>query len=153
MKKAFSLLEIIVVVLIVGLLGAFAINKFFYSIDKSNNFKIKSDVALINSAINRTYSNQVLLGNSTFTLNRLDDASINTAGESLFVGYNEYILLDVVILSSSEEKKELEKWIKTSQTTYKAYLSKDKVITFEFDNNKGTFTCKKSDEVCKEFML
>ncbi|MGB7402928.1 MAG: type II secretion system protein [Arcobacter sp.] len=153
MKKAFSLLEIIVVVLIVGLLGAFAINKFFYSIDKSNNFKIKSDVALINSAINRTYSNQVLLGNSTFTLNRLDDASINTAGESLFVGYNEYILLDVVILSSSEEKKELGKWIKTSQTTYKAYLSKDKVITFEFDNNKGTFTCKKSDEVCKEFML
>lgn len=153
MKKAFSLLEIIVVVLIVGLLGAFSINKFFYSIDKSNNFKIKSDVALINSAINKTYSNQVLLGNSTFTLDRLDDASINTAGESLFVGYNEYILLDVVISSSSEDKKEIGKWIKTSQTTYKAYLSKDKVITFEFDNNKGTFTCKKSDEVCKEFML
>ncbi|WP_375723461.1 type II secretion system GspH family protein [Arcobacter sp. KX21116] len=153
MKKAFSLLEIIVVVLIVGLLGAFAINKFFYSIDKSNNFKIKSDVALINNAINKTYSNQVLLGNSTFTLDRLDDASINIAGESLFVGYNEYILLDVVILSSSEDKKEIGKWIKTSQTTYKAYLSKDKVITFEFDNNKGTFACKKSDEVCKEFML
>lgn len=153
MKKAFSLLEIIVVVLIVGLLGAFAINKFFYSIDKSNNFKIKSDVALINNAINKTYSNQVLLGNSTFTLDRLDDASINIAGESLFVGYNEYILLDVVILSSSEDKKEIGKWIKNSQTTYKAYLSKDKVITFEFDNNKGTFACKKSDEVCKEFML
>ncbi|ADG93053.1 conserved hypothetical protein [Arcobacter nitrofigilis DSM 7299] len=152
MKKAFSLLEIIVVVLIVGLLGAFAINKYFYSVDKSNQFKIKSEVALINEAITRTYSNQVLLGNSTFTLDRLDDASINTASESLFIGYNEYILLDIVILSTSEDKKELGKWIKTSQTSYKVYLSKDKAITFKFDNDEGTFACKKSDEICKEFM-
>ncbi len=153
MKNAFSLLEIIVVVLIVGLLGTFAINKFFYSIDKSNKLKIKSEVALINNAINRVYSDQVLLGNSTFTLDRLDDASINTAGDSLFIGYNEYILLDVVIISTSEDKKELAKWIKTSDTSYKTYLSKDVSITFEFDKNKGTFACKKSNKVCKELML
>ncbi|WP_419768802.1 type II secretion system protein [Arcobacter sp.] len=152
MKKAFSLLEIIIVVLIVGLLGTFAINKLFYSIGKSNIFKIKSEVILINNAINKLYSDQVLLANSSFTLDRLDDASSNTSGESLFIGYNEYILLDIVILSSSDNNKEIGKWIKSSETTYKTYISKDKLITFEFDRDEGTFSCKKSDETCKEFM-
>ena len=153
MKKAFSLVEIIVVILIIALIGTFAINKFFNSIEKSNELKIKSEVALINEAINRVYSNQVLLANTNFTLERLDDASINGIGESLFMGYDEYVLLDNVILSTSLEKKELAKWIKTSQTTYKVYITKDKVLEFEFDIDKALFSCDKSDTICKEFML
>lgn len=153
MKKAFSLVEIIVVILIVGLIGTFAINKFFNYIEKSNEFKIKSEVALINEAINRVYSSQVLLGNSNFILERLDDASINGIDESLFIGYDEYILLDEVVLSTSLEKKELVKWIKISQTKYKVYLTKDKVLNFVFDKDEALFSCDKNDVVCKEFML
>jgi len=153
MKKAFSLIEIIFVILIIGLIGSFAINKIFYSLDKSNELKIKSEVSLINEAINRVYSNQILLGNSDFTLERLDDASINGVDESLFIGYDEYILLDDVILSTSLEKKELGKWIKSSQKSYKVYLTKDRVLEFIFDSNEVLFSCDKNDEVCKEFML
>ena len=153
MKKAFSLIEIIFVILIVGLIGSFAINKIFYSIDKSNELKIQSEVALINEAINRVYSGQILLGNTDFILERLDDASINGVNESLFMGYDEYILLDEVILSTSLEKKELGKWIKTSQTSYKVYLTKEKVIEFNFDSSEALFSCDKNDDVCNEFML
>lgn len=153
MKKAFSLVEIIVVILIIGLISSFAINKIFSSIEKSNELKIKSEVALVNEAINRVYSNQVLLGNTEFHLERLDDASINGVGESLFIGYDEYILLDDVILSTSLEKRELGKWIKTSQTNYKVYLTKEKVLEFVFDSNEALFSCDENDEVCKEFML
>jgi prepilin-type N-terminal cleavage/methylation domain-containing protein len=153
MKKAFSLLEIIFVILIVGLLGAFAINKFFYSIDKSNMFKIKSEVALINEGINRVNNDQILLGNSNFTLDRLDDAPTNSEGESLFIGYDQYILLDIPILSTSEYKKNIGKWIKTSQTTYKVYIKKDQALNFKYKREKGTFSCEKGDAICKEFML
>lgn len=153
MKKAFSLVEIIIVILIVGLIGTFAINKFFNYIEKSNEFKIKSEVALINEAINRVYSNQILYGNSSFILERLDDASVNGVGESLFMGYDEYVLLDEVILSTSLEKKELARWIKISQTQYKVYLTKDKVLDFIFDKDEALFSCNKNDDFCKEFML
>ncbi|WP_428025551.1 type II secretion system protein [Arcobacter sp.] len=152
MKKAFSLLEIIVVILIVGLIGSFAVNKFFYSLEKSNKLKIKSEVALINEAINKVYSNQILLGNSDFVLQRLDDASINGVDESLFIGYDEYILLDEVILSTSLEKKEFGKWIKISDTNYKVYFSKDKVLDFTFDINEALFSCDEKDDLCKELM-
>jgi prepilin-type N-terminal cleavage/methylation domain-containing protein len=153
MKRAFSLIEIIVSILIIGLLGTFAITKFFNSIDKSNELKIKSEVALINEAINRVYSNQILLGNSNFVLERLDDASINIAKESLFMGYEEYVLLDTVILSSSSDKKELGKWIKVSDTNYRVYLTKEKVLDFVFDRNEALFSCDGKDDFCKEFML
>lgn len=153
MKKAFSLVEIIFVILIVGLIGTFAISKFFNYIEKSNEFKIKSEVALINEAINRVYSGQILLGNSGFVLERLDDASINGIDESLFMGYDEYVLLDEVILSTSLEKKELAKWIKSSQISYKVYLTKDKLLNFVFDKDEALFSCDKNDELCKEFML
>jgi len=153
MKRAFSLIEIIVSILIIGLLGTFAITKFFNSIDKSNELKIKSEVALINEAINRVYSNQILLGNSNFVLERLDDASINIAKESLFMGYEEYVLLDTVILSSSSDKKELGKWIKVSDTNYRVYLTKEKVLDFVFDRNEALFSCDEKDDFCKEFML
>lgn len=153
MKKAFSILEIIIAILIVGLLGSFAITKFFHSIEKSNEFKIKSEVALINEAIGKVYSNQVLMGNSNFILERLDDASINGLGESLFIGYDEFVLLDEVILSTTLEKKELGKWIKLSSTNYKVYFTKEKVLEFVFDPNEALFSCDENDVVCKEFML
>ncbi|PLY08935.1 MAG: hypothetical protein C0626_07895 [Arcobacter sp.] len=153
MKRAFSLIEIIVTILIIGLIGTFAITKFFNSIDKANEFKIKSEVALINEAINRVYSNQILLGNSNFVLERLDDASINGSDESLFIGYEEYVLLDTVILSSSLDNKELGKWIKVSDTNYRVYLTKEKSLDFQFDPNEALFSCDKKDTFCKEFML
>ncbi|WP_419764584.1 MAG: prepilin-type N-terminal cleavage/methylation domain-containing protein [Arcobacter sp.] len=153
MKRAFSLVEIIITILIIGLIGTFAITKLFNSIDKSNELKIKSEVALVNEAINRVYSSQILLANSNFFLERLDDASINSANESLFIGYEEYILLDTVILSSSLDKKELGKWIKVSNTNYRVYLTKEKVLDFVFDTDEALFSCDKKDDACKEFML
>ena len=56
-------------------------------------------------------------------------------------------------LSTSLEKKELGKWIKTSQTTYKVYFTKDKVLDFIFDRDEALFSCDKSDTYCKDFML
>lgn len=153
MKKSFSLLEIIVTITIISIISLFAINKYFHSLESSNYLKIKSEVALINNALNQLYSNQVLLGNSSFYLNQLDNAQINISDESLFTGYNEYILLDYLILSTSSEEKKLGYWIKESQTKYKTYLTKEKSVVFIFDTSNGTFYCDETDNICKELSL
>lgn len=151
MKKAFSLIEIIITIVIISIVSTFAFNKFFHSLEESNFLKIKAEVALINNAINQLYSNQTLLGNNSFTLEKLDEADINSANETLFNGYDEYILLDELILSTSEEKKKLGFWIKLSDTNYKVYFSKDKSLEFLLDKETILFSCDDSIELCKEF--
>ena len=153
MKKSFSIIEIIVVILILTIISSVALNKYFTTLEKSNYLKIKSEVAMINNALSSLYSNQVLSNNSIFILEQLDDAMIETEDETLFNGHNEYVLLDYVILSTTSEKMKLGFWIKLSQTKYKAYLSKTKSVTFNFDMENGTFFCDESDDVCKELSL
>lgn len=151
MKKSFSIIEIIFALVIIGIISSYAINKYFDSLEKANFLKIKSEVTLINNAINQLYSNQTLLGNNSFVVERLDEASINSDGETLFNGYNEFILLDELILSTSEEKKKLGFWIKVSDIEYKVYFSKESFLEFYLDSENILFSCDKSLSLCRKF--
>ncbi len=151
MKKSFSIIEIIFTIVIIAIISSFALNKYFHHIEKVNFVKIKSEVSLINNAINQLYSNQTLLGNNNFIIERLDEALVDVPNETLFNGYNEFILLDEVILSTSEEKKELGQWIKLSNSEYKVYFSKDKFLSFYLDSENMTFACDRNENLCIEF--
>lgn len=153
MKKAFSLLEIIFAIVVIVIISSYAINKYVDSIEKANYVKIKAEVALINNAINQLYSNQTLLGNSDFKLERLDDAQTDSSGQNLFNGYDQYILLDEVILSTSENEKKLGYWIKISNKEYKVYFRKDLSLNFYLDNENNLFSCDKDNSLCKELEL
>lgn len=150
MKKSFSIIEIIFALVIIGIISSYAINKYFDSLEKANFLKIKSEVTLINNAINQLYSNQTLLGNNSFVVERLDEASINSDGETLFNGYNEFILLDELILSTTEEKKKLGFWIKVSDIEYKVYFSKESFLEFYLDSENILFSCDKSLSLCRK---
>ena len=58
-------------------------------------------------------------------------------------------ILDAPLLSTSTEDKEISKWIKISQNSYKIYLDQNIFLEFEFDNND--FICISDVELCKEF--
>lgn len=150
MKKSFSIIEIIFALVIIGIISSYAINKYFNSLEKANFLKIKSEVTLINNAINQLYSNQTLLGNNSFIIERLDEASINSAGETLFNGYNEFVLLDELILSTNEEKRKLGFWIKLSDNIYKVYFSNESFLEFYLDSENILFSCDKSLSLCKK---
>lgn len=150
MKKSFSILEIIFIIVIVGIISTYAINKYFNSLEKANFLKIKSELILINNAMNQLYSNQILLGNNSFIIERLDEASVNSSDETLFNGYNEFVLLDELVLSTNEDKKKLGFWIKLSDTKYKVYFSKEKFLEFYLDSENILFSCDKSLDLCKE---
>lgn len=142
MKKAFSLLEIILVILIIASLAAFIIPKFKDSLDFTNKTKIKSDIALIRNAISKKISsNRLLNQNENFTL---DNEVFEKEGSKLFAN-----VLELPFLSTSSIKKESAKWIKISSNSYKIYISKDEFLLFTFDNN--SFSCKSSKDLCESF--
>ena len=144
MKKAFSLLEIIIVIVIIGILASVAMNKLFFSLDSAHMLHVKTEINLIKNAIAKKSNKEILLGKS-LTLKQLDDAGVNTKGEFLFSN-----LLNTPIISTNETQKALSKWIKLSNNQYKIYISNEESITFTYDNSALSFECDLKKSLCKE---
>lgn len=150
MKKAFSLLELVFVISILAIISYFVLSSSFKSLEKANMLKIKSEISLIQHAIQEQYTTQALLENIEKYIESLDEASINTESQNLFTGFEETVLLDPIIFSSTSSKKEVGKWIKMKKNKYRVYLSKNDYVDFTYDKEEGTFSCKVSNESCKQ---
>lgn len=150
MKRAFSLFEIILFILIVSIISTIAYQKFFNVLEKVNLSQIKAEIVLINNSINQLKSSQLMLDNSGFIVEKLDEAPSDMENFTLFNGYDEYVLLDTPIISTSETEKKIGFWIKVSNSKYKVYLSKDDFVEFNFDGEK--FFCNEEIDFCKEIM-
>lgn len=142
MKKSFSLLEIIIVILVISIISSYIISKSTNTINFANQSKIKSEISLIRSSIVKFSTKQILLDQDYIV--SLDNANIDQSDSFLFEN-----ILDAPLLSTSTEDKEISKWIKISQNSYKIYLDQNIFLEFEFDNND--FICISDVELCKEF--
>jgi len=142
MKKAFSLLEIIIVILIISIVSTFLIIKTSSSIEFTNKTSVKADIAQIRSSISKENSKNTLSGDDY--ISKLDDANINEEKSLLFSN-----ILDKPLISTNSLKKEIGKWIKSSFTKYKIYITNEQYLEFEFTNN--SFKCLSSIELCKDF--
>lgn len=142
MKKAFSLLELIIVIVIISILTIFILQKSENSIDFGNKTKIKSEIALIRNAISKQKTSNILLNKST--VSSLDNANIEKKKSLLFKN-----ILDLPLVSTTSSKKDIAKWIKTSQNEYKIFINENESLEFKFENE--SFICKSSISLCKEF--
>jgi len=142
MAKAFSLLEILLVIATISIVLTFAIPKFTNIISNSNISDLKSNLAIIRNNISKLKTSQVLLNKST-DINSLDNAIIDKKNELLFTE-----VLDFSIISTNSAINEVGKWIKVSNTSYKYILSSSKNVVFLLEDN--SFKCKSSFEICKE---
>ena len=140
MKKGFSLVEIIFVLLILAVITTVAVSKFETTLDKANISKIKSDVLQIRSAIN-LYKNKLILKKQNETLDELDDND-----KMLF-----NIILDTPIIASNETKTA--QWSKLSTTTYKVFIDASNSLEFKYDTSASTFDCDMDIQLCKELEL
>lgn len=142
MPKAFSLLELLIVIATISIVLTFAIPKFN---DISSNSKVtefKSNLAIIRNGINKFKTNQILLAQSS-DINSLDSALIDKDNEPLFTK-----VIDFSILSTTSSINEIGKWIKTSISSYEYILSSNKKVEFVLEEN--IFKCKSSFEICEE---
>jgi len=139
-KKAFSLIEIIFVLLIMSIIITLAVSKFDTALNSTNINKIKSDIVQIRAGIN-LYKNKLILQNEKTTFNTLDDNN-----EMLF----NKVLQSPILASNKNSTKS---WSKISNTKYKVYVSNTNFIEFTFDTQKYTFDCDIKNTLCKELNL
>ena len=139
--KSFSLLEIIIAIVVIAIIISFAIPKFNQIDDKTNLFKLKSELSLIQEGISKIKSKNILLGNS-FILDSLDDSNINKKDEQLFSK-----VINFSIISTNSNEKKLGNWAKLSSKSYSFYLPSSSVL-FALEN--GNFVCKSEENICKE---
>ncbi|MDN5072427.1 type II secretion system protein [Aliarcobacter butzleri] len=139
--KAFSLIEIIVVLLIVAIITTFAMTKFNQVTNKTHLVTLKSQLALIQSGISKQKNKNILLSNLP-NISSLDEASTNVNNQELFKK-----VIDFSILSTNTSDRKLGSWAKVSQNSYIFYLESNP-INFVLENN--SFVCKSKEDICKE---
>jgi type II secretory pathway pseudopilin PulG len=142
MAKAFSLLEVILVIATISIILTFAIPKFNDITVTSKTTELKSNIAIIRNNLSKLKTNQVLLSKSS-NITSLDSALVNTNNELLFTK-----LIDFSLVSTSTSLHEIGKWIKTSETSYEYLLTSSKKVLFVLEDSN--FKCKSSFEICKE---
>ncbi len=142
MHKAFSLLELLIVIATISIILTFAIPKFNNITSTSKIIELKSNLAIIRNGINKFKTNQILLSQSSI-ITSLDSAIVEKENELLFTK-----VIDFSIVSSNSNINEIGKWIKTSQSSYEYLLSSSKKVLFSLEDNN--FKCKSSFEICKE---
>jgi prepilin-type N-terminal cleavage/methylation domain-containing protein len=140
--KGFSLLEIIITIVLIAIVTSFAIPKLTNLNYNANISTLKSQLALIQNGIVKHKSKNILLSNNQEIIS-LDDAIQNSSGERLFSK-----VIDFLIISTNNTKKESGMWAKISNNSYSFYLSNGESILFSLEDDR--FVCKSSVELCSE---
>jgi len=137
MKRSFSLLELIVVIVILSIIATIAIPKFTTGIEKSNLNKIKSDIMLIRTGINE-YKDKAILQAQDLDLETLEDDNNNLFSK----------VLRHPIRSTSSPKPA--SWEKISDTSYRIWIDTTSSIIFYYNADNFTFDCDLENQYCKE---
>lgn len=136
MKRAFTMLELIFVIVVLGILAAIAAPRLFATRDDAIIAKARSDIASIRSAIVNARNTNMLRGQ--FTYPALDSSA---ASEKLF---------DNVLQNGIKPKgsKDTSGWSRNGNTytfTNPALGS----IEFTYNVNDGSFNCDNTKKGCK----
>ena len=142
MKKAFTILELIFVIVVIGILAGLAIPRLFPVIDTAKVKKLESQVSGIRAAISNAYSKNIISGNNT-----CPNVEKNASDNILF----ENVLTYPIYKNQSDIKWD------GNGSDYNATINK-MVVKFKYDNNTSNncqFQCisvtGSSDYSCADF--
>jgi len=147
-KSAFTMIELVFVIVVLGILSAVVIPKLSPYINDANYAKALATVSTIRSAISSERQSSMMKGSPKYPL-LLDDAGTGDH-EELFDGNSSVEILQYPIYSGSKSGN----WKKTSGNsgatiTYKYYMDPTTTVTFTYTKATGTFDCDHSDSNCK----
>jgi len=131
-SRAFTIIELMFVIVILGILAAIALPKFATTKNLADVAKGRSDVMAIRSAILFERQSQLIKGINTY----IPKLSVN--GTTLFTGDGNRTLVKYGITASNNDGK----W-SASDATYKNYDFKINGVNtlFTYDKDTGIFTC------------
>ncbi|MFA6144399.1 MAG: type II secretion system protein [Sulfuricurvum sp.] len=145
-RNAFTMIELVFVIVVLGILAAVAIPKFAATRDDAQIAKGRSDVAAIRAAIVSERQGRLLQGQSNY-INQLDSLSATSSsnGDVLFDnnGTASNVLLQYGIVSGDTNGH----WRKTAANTYQfKVLGAD--TEFTYIQGTGRFDCAASSGSC-----
>ncbi|MEA2091150.1 MAG: prepilin-type N-terminal cleavage/methylation domain-containing protein [Campylobacterota bacterium] len=144
MKKAFTMIELIFVIVILGILAAVAIPKFASTKRNADISAGRAEVATIRSAIVSERQTQLIKGINTY----IPRLSTGNAGDNLFTGDGTRTLLMYGIKPGTGSGS----WANTATTagttdTY-TFTVDGVVTTFTYTVSTGMFTCTAGQNDC-----
>ncbi len=152
MKKAFTMIELVIVIVILGILSSVAISKMAVTRDDAIISKARSEVAAIRNAISLKRNTNILMGKGASYPSRLDALSTNSSsdGDALF-DYDtnntdpNAKLLDYPIYSKSSNG-----WRKVANNKY-AFNATSVDVNFTYNPADGNFDCDDHTvKLCKD---
>jgi len=132
-KRAFTLIELIFVIVILGILASVAIPNFSGTVDNAYIAKAQAKVDTVRSGLQNYRSISILKGNGAKYPSSLDKDG------KLFA----------VVAEGEDNSTEVGKW--SANGNIYTYHTHGVDIYFEYDSTKGTFECKSPDNLCNRF--
>ncbi|MGD9970558.1 MAG: type II secretion system protein [Sulfuricurvum sp.] len=152
-RNAFTMIELIFVIVVLGILAAVAIPRMTSAIDDANIGKAKSDVAALRSAIASERQARILQGNAGYITHLDQGVTQDAAGVTIFDGNGSGVLLQYGIITGTNEGE----WLKTGADQY-TFKSAGASVAFDYNATTGRFTCDPSsgttanDNLCKQII-
>ena len=147
-KKAFTVLEILTVLIIISVLASFILPQFGLSKKSAQVSKARSDISAIRMGILLNKNKKLIQGEDAF-VDALDNSTVQASNEPLFG--NENILAYPIISVYGEDIKSYS-WSKIDTHKYRLWLDISKYtnnfVDFIYDPEKGTFGCDYPYEGC-----
>ena len=151
MKKAFTMIELIFVIVILGILSGVAISKMVVTRDDAIISKGRSEVAAIRNAISLKRNSNILMGKGASYPSRLDalGSATSNEGDPLFdydtnSSDSSAQLLDYAIYAKSENG-----WRKVATNKY-TFNAIGQDINFTYTPSNGNFDCTHTVQLCKD---
>ena len=137
-KNAFTMIELVFIIVVLGILSAVAIPRFAATRDDAMMARGKSQVSAIRGGISLQRSRLMMEGNVSFPQN-LDSAAVNTNGQRLFnfSDGNASNILEYPIISDLGRDGA---WVKTGVNTY-SFRVNNADNNFTYTNTNGIFNC------------
>lgn len=138
-SRAFTIIELIFVIVVLGILATVALPKFGSTREMADLAKGRGDVATIRSAIANERASQVVKGINSY----IPKLSPSSAATTLFTGDGTRTLLSFGIKAGTGSGE----WAITNDTTY-TFTVGSTATTFTYTPATGTFTCTAGNGDC-----
>ncbi len=140
-SRAFTVIELIFVIVVLGILAAIALPKFGQTRELADTAKGRADIATIRTAIVNERQSRLILGDATYI------AKLSSSSTTLFTGDDSTAPDRNLLTYGIKAGTSSGDWAKTSDTVY-TYKVGATTTTFTYDPNNGTFTCTAGSGNC-----
>ena len=154
MKKAFTLIELIFVIVIIGLLAAVAIPKFINLTSHAKTATIKSVISSVQDSIENIHAKWLVNEDFVWDADGDGNSDLNDNGypEILDSGKDEtalfkYVLKIPVYACGSKTQN---CWKEYDDNRYEYIFNSDKILKIDYNDTKGLLECVDGDGVTKE---